>query len=84
MDADASYETDHLVRAILAITEAEASSAAPMHSTMGSEGDEFTAMRAEAERDFVEWRKQRRAIKRLVTRNDSTASTASSSLFDHS
>lgn len=68
---------EHLVRAIMAITE----STDPMHSNLRrSEPDtelQLSVMRAEAEKDFAEWRRHKRAMKQL-SRNDSSASTTSS------
>ena len=69
---------EHLVRAIMAITE---STTDPMHSNFRrSDRDtevQLSVMRAEAEKDFAEWRRHKRAMKQL-SRNDSGASTTSS------
>jgi hypothetical protein len=65
-------EEDEMIRAIMALTEE------PMHSIMRSDSEQLAAMRAEAEKDYAEWRRQRRAMKKLA-RNVSSASTASSS-----
>ena len=72
-----------LIRAIMALTEQDPVSAPMNPHAMGSEQTGVPeAMRAEAERDFVEWRRHRRLIKRL-SRHDSSTSTASSSFFEN-
>lgn len=67
-----------LVRSIMAITEQPAGS--PMPSIMRSDNDpELDRMRAEAERDFQQWKAARKLMRRLE-RHTSSSSTASSAL----
>ena len=68
-------DQDHLIRAILALTETDT----PVHSPKRPE-DDLEQLRAEAERDFAEWKKAKRLLRRntSLSRHDSTASTVSS------
>jgi hypothetical protein len=67
-----------LVRSIMAITEQPSGSLMP--SSMRSDNDpELDIMRAEAEKDFQQWKAARKLMRRLE-RHTSTSSTASSTL----
>lgn len=72
IDEDEEIDQEHLIRAIMALTETDT----PVHSPKrpAASDQDLESMRAEAEKDFQEWKK----TKRLLRRNTSSASTVGS------
>ena len=66
-----------LVRSIIALTEQSSGATSPMHSEKRSDDVELEKMRAEAEKDYQEWKAARKLMRRLERHGSSTSTLSS-------
>jgi hypothetical protein len=66
-----------LVRSIIALTEQSSEASSPMYSDKRSDDVELNKMRAEAEKDYQEWKAARKLMRRLERHGSSTSTLSS-------